>query len=150
MLIDFGIATVLDPPTTSNMKSTTVVGTIGYMAPEQLEGKPTVASDIYALGVISYELVTGRLPFNPDSPFQLRELQRAGVRIKPRDLRPNLPEAAQAVILKAVSFAPRIAMRARRTSAEPLTLHSPAGQCVSPTFPVILFRWDHSCRLSLS
>jgi len=107
MLIDFGIATVLDPPTTSNMKSTTVVGTIGYMAPEQLEGKPTVASDIYALGVISYELVTGRLPFNPDSPFQLRELQRAGVRIKPRDLRPNLPEAAQAVILKAVSFAPQ-------------------------------------------
>jgi serine/threonine protein kinase len=106
-LIDFGIATVLDPPTPSNMKSTTVVGTIGYMAPEQLEGKPTVASDIYALGVISYELVTGRLPFNPDSPFQLRELQQAGVRIKPCDLRPNLPQAAQAVILKAVSFAPR-------------------------------------------
>jgi len=106
-LIDFGIATVLDPPTPSNMKSTTVVGTIGYMAPEQLEGKPTVASDIYALGVISYEMVTGRRPFNPDSPYQLRELQQAGVRIKPCDLRPNLPEAAQAVILKAVSFAPQ-------------------------------------------
>ncbi len=106
-LIDFGIAIVLDPPMPSSTKSTTVVGTVGYMAPEQLEGKPTVASDIYALGVISYEMVTGRRPFNPDSPYQLRELQQAGVRVKPCDLRPNLPQAAQAVILKAVSFAPQ-------------------------------------------
>ncbi len=105
-LIDFGIATVLDRQMRPNMKSTVVAGTIDYMAPEQLEGKPTVASDIYALGVISYEMVTGRRPFNPDSPYQLRDLQRAGVRIKPCDLRPNLPQAAQAVILKALSFAP--------------------------------------------
>ncbi len=106
-LIDFGIATVLDPQMRSNLKSTVVAGTIDYMAPEQLEGKPTVASDIYALGVISYEMVTGRRPFSPDSPYQLRDLQRAGIRIKPCDLRPSLPEAAQAVILKALSFAPQ-------------------------------------------
>ena len=59
-LIDFGIATVLDPPLRSTMESTRVAGTIGYMAPEQLEGKPTAASDVYALGVISCEMVTGR------------------------------------------------------------------------------------------
>jgi serine/threonine protein kinase/Tfp pilus assembly protein PilF len=113
-LIDFGIATVLDAPMRSSIKSTRVAGTIDYMAPEQFEGRPTVASDIYALGVISYEMVTGRRPFNPDHPHQLRDLQQAGVRIKPCDLRPGLPKAAQAVILRALSFA----SQARYASAQ--------------------------------
>jgi len=60
--LDVAIATVLDPPRRSNMKSTRVAGTIGYTAPEQLEGRPSAASDIYALGLISYEMVTGRRP----------------------------------------------------------------------------------------
>lgn len=60
--LDVGIATVLDPPSRSNMKSTMVAGTIGYMAPERLEGRPTAASDIYVLGLISCEMVTGRRP----------------------------------------------------------------------------------------
>jgi serine/threonine-protein kinase len=106
-LIDFGIATVIDELTPAGIKTTTVAGTALYMAPEQLEGKPEAASDIYALGVVAYELVTGQLPFNPDSPYQLLEMQRAGVRVKPRELRPSLPESAQEAILKALSFAPQ-------------------------------------------
>jgi serine/threonine protein kinase len=105
-LIDFGIATVLDTAEAGSGRITQVVGTRDYMSPEQLQGRPSHASDIYALGVIAYEMLTGRRPFNPETAAQLLELQRGGVKIMPCDLRPSLPRAAQAVILKSLSFAP--------------------------------------------
>jgi serine/threonine protein kinase len=108
-VIDFGIATVkesLDEKT----KTTVLAGSVRYMAPEQILGKPTRATDIYALGIIAYEMITGRTPFNPDlnhplaSMQQLMEMQRAGVRVMPKDLRPSLPERAQEVILRALEY----------------------------------------------
>src|SRR5262249_43974139 len=86
--------------------TTEVIGTRSYVAPEQLNGKPVPASDIYALGVIAYEMITGMRPFNHELIIPLYELQRAGVKIKPRDLCPSLPEEAQSLILKALSFDP--------------------------------------------
>jgi predicted ATPase/serine/threonine protein kinase len=105
-IIDFGIASVKNSQVATYKETTAIAGTIGYMAPEQLMGKPSASSDIYALGVISYEMLTGRRPFNPDSPYQLLEMQRAGVKVKPVDLRPSLEEAAQHIILKSLSFDP--------------------------------------------
>jgi tRNA A-37 threonylcarbamoyl transferase component Bud32 len=106
-IIDFGIAKVKDsviaPSTSLNLSP----GTVAYMAPEQLNGRPiTAATDIFALGAITYEMVTGRKPFNPETGFELLQMQQAGVRVKPADLRPSLPIKAQEVILKALSFAP--------------------------------------------
>jgi serine/threonine protein kinase len=106
-IIDFGIATVHDMADAADNHTTEVVGTRSYMAPEQLRGKPVAASDIYALGVIFYEMATGQRPFNSESILHLYEMQRVGVKLKPRELRPSLPEAAQTVILKALSFAPQ-------------------------------------------
>lgn len=103
-LIDFGVATVKDSKVAADRATTMVAGTVGYMAPEQLIGKPSAASDVYALGVIAYEMVTGRRPFNPESPYELLILQREGVRVKPSDLRRSLPEEAEKVILRALAF----------------------------------------------
>jgi serine/threonine protein kinase len=104
-VIDFGIAKIKDSLVAPETVTAQTVGTILYMAPEQLSAKPvSAASDIYALGVIAHELLTGRRPFNPDSAFQLLEMQRAGLRVQPVDLRPSLSAAAQGVILKALAF----------------------------------------------
>lgn len=108
VLVDFGIAKVKDSvvaPTTATGES---AGTLMYMSPEQLRGEDiTGASDIYSMGVIAYEMVTGRRPYKATSPPQLLKLQSKGVRIKPIDLRENLSAKAQTIILRALSFEPK-------------------------------------------
>ena len=104
-IIDFGIAKLKDSMVGPSTVTGTTAGTVSYMAPEQLSGRPvSAAMDIYAMGAIAYELVTGRKPFNPETGFELLDLQRAGVRVKPADLRPSLSEAACQAILRALSF----------------------------------------------
>jgi hypothetical protein len=103
VIIDFGIATVLDsevPPSAATM----VAGSRYYIAPEQLEGKPEAASDIYALGEIAFEMVTGSRPFRAGPAVDLYQQQRHGPEQNPCALRSDLPPAAGAVILKALSF----------------------------------------------
>jgi serine/threonine protein kinase len=107
-IIDFGVAKVKNSVISLSSAGDQAVGTAAYMSPEQLSaGTVSPASDVYCFAVIAYEILTGRRPNNPDSAFQLLELQRSGVRIKPRDLRPNLSPEAEAIILKALSFAPK-------------------------------------------
>ena len=104
-LIDFGISSVKDAP--GGETGTRAAGTPPYMAPEQLEGRVSQASDIWAMGVIAYELVTGRKPFLAENVIQLRDLQRAGPSIRPSLLRPSLPVSAEHLILRALSFRPQ-------------------------------------------
>jgi len=107
-IIDFGIAKLKDSIVAPSTVTGATAGTVSYMAPEQLSGRPvSAAMDIYAMGAIAYELVTGRKPFNPETGFELLEMQRAGVRVKPSDLRPSLPEDACQLILRALSFDPK-------------------------------------------
>jgi len=109
VLVDFGIATVSEPGQ-GEPQPTRVAGSYSYMAPEQMSGTPSAASDIYSLGVIAYEMVTGVRPFKlsaSDPPMQLWFQQKEGAKTKPTSLRPDLPEAAETLILKALSFQPQ-------------------------------------------
>ncbi len=106
-VIDFGVAKVKNSLVSLSTGGDRAVGTIAYMSPEQLSAQPlTPASDVFSFAVMAYEMVTGRRPANPESIFQLLEAHRAGVRVRPIDLRPSLPEAAEKIILRALSFAP--------------------------------------------
>jgi serine/threonine protein kinase len=104
-IIDFGIAKLKDSVIAPSTMTGATAGTVAYMAPEQLSGRPvSAATDIFAMGAIAYELVTGRKPFNPETGFELLEMQRGGVRVKPKDLRPSVSEAASDLILRSLSF----------------------------------------------
>lgn len=111
-IIDFGIAKIKDSMVAASTSTGLFIGTPFYMSPEQLnpqrpyERNAAGASDIYAFGVIAYEMVTGRRPFNAETPVQMAALQKEGVKVLPCDLRPALPEAAQRAILKALSYHP--------------------------------------------
>ena len=107
-IIDFGIAKLKDSMIAPSTATGATAGTVSYMAPEQLSGRPvTAATDIFALGAIAHEIVTGRRPFNPETGFELLEMQRGGVRVKPADLRPSISQEASQIILRALSFDPK-------------------------------------------
>lgn len=107
-VIDFGIAKVKDSQVAPSTIENVAFGTIAYMSPEQVRGDDlTAASDVFSMAVVAYEMITGRRPFDPKGGPHLLELQKARVRVKPVDLRPELPLEAQAVLLRALSFEPK-------------------------------------------
>src|SRR5271168_4760629 len=76
------------------------------MAPEQSIGQPTALTDIYAMGLIAYEMVTGRRPFPAENAIHMITLQQLPVRVKPSDLRPSVPAAAEQLILQSLDCDP--------------------------------------------
>lgn len=111
-LIDFGIAKVENPQSADATQNPVVIGSPAYMAPEQIESREaSPSSDIYSLGVLAYEMLTGQRPFAVDTRAlswmtELVSRQRAGVSTKPKSLRPDLPKAAQTEILRALEYVP--------------------------------------------
>jgi serine/threonine protein kinase len=106
VIIDFGVATVTEV-LRSDSVTTRIAGSYPYMAPEQHLGHPELASDTYSLGVIAYEAVTGRRPFDEESAAAVFASQRQGIKIKPRTLRHDLPQDAEAAVLKALAYDPK-------------------------------------------
>jgi len=105
VLNDFGVARMLDA--TAITESGSTPGTPAYMSPEQGQGEPGDArSDVYALGVLLYQLCTGQVPFDADTPYAIILKHITAPLPPPRTLRPDLPEAVERVILKAMAKDP--------------------------------------------
>lgn len=102
---DFGIARATGD---GQMTETgAILGTALYLSPEQATGEPvTPASDLYSVGVMMYEMATGRPPFNGDNAIALGMMHVHRTPPPPRGLVPGLPEGLEAVILKALSKSP--------------------------------------------
>ena len=90
-LTDFGIARVLSIDQRVTMSSGVVMGTVHYMAPEQFEGHAHKPSDVYAIGVLYYQLVTGKLPFEGPTAFVVRDKQMSEIPPAPHELNPKSP-----------------------------------------------------------
>jgi serine/threonine protein kinase len=108
-LTDFSISKVIEGTQTTLTGTGLTIGTPAYMPPEQgRQGEqPTPSADIYSLGVLLYEMVTGRLPFPGSDPIDVLHGHRHDQPPPPRRFRPDLPAAAEAAILKALEKQPQ-------------------------------------------
>ena len=107
-LADFGLAKILDFDG-GLTRTEAILGTPSYMSPEQAEGRHADVgggADIYALGAIFYELLTGRPPFRAPTLLQTLELVRSEEPVAPSRLQPGLPRDAETVCLKCLEKSP--------------------------------------------
>lgn len=105
VLSDFGIAQMSDA--SLSLTGSGLIGTPSYMSPEQCRGKEiSGASDQYSLAVVLYEMVTGRTPFDADTPMALMLNHLNDPIPNPRDINKNVPEEVEEVLLKALSKNP--------------------------------------------
>src|SRR6516162_8294961 len=107
-ITDFGLAQPIEGRKTLT-HSGFLVGTPGYMAPEQASGKRVLVgptTDIYALGVMLYELLTGQLPFQGDSTLEVLRAVANDEPVRPRRLWPGLPRDLEAITLHCLEKEP--------------------------------------------
>ncbi len=105
MLSDFGVAKILESEETTTLTGTGIgVGTPEYMAPEQWMGNVTPQSDLYSLGVVFYEMVTGHKPYAADTPAAILLKQATEPLPRPTKFVPDLPEAIEKILIKALAL----------------------------------------------
>ncbi len=102
---DFGIAKL--PNSVTEQKDEKAVGTVYYISPEQACGKETdYYSDIYSVGIMFYEAVTGTLPFTAETPMEVAMMQVNDDPVHPRDIVLDVPVGVSQIILKAMEKSP--------------------------------------------
>src|SRR5437660_1369193 len=101
---DFGIAR---SGASQMTEAGSIVGTAQYLSPEQARGAPVdPRSDIYSLGIVLYEMLTGKVPFSGDTPVEIAMKHLSQVPEPPSKLRPNIPHDLDAVVMRALAKDP--------------------------------------------
>ena len=127
-LTDFGIARIASD--TAFTASGAFLGTPSYMAPEQAMGKTVTRScDIYSLGIVLYELATGQVPYEADTPFAVIQQHVSAPLPMPRELRPDMPERLEQVILRALSKEPEDRFPSVKD------MHDAVEEAITPSLP---------------
>jgi len=112
-LTDFGIASVYKDINAERLTTTGMtLGTVQYYAPEQAQGEiVTPAADVYALGVVMYEMLTGRTPFDGDTPVAVAMQHIQDAPTPPSQLNPSIPAALEEIILHCLEKVPEMRFR---------------------------------------
>ncbi len=106
-VMDFGIAKLPNAETVT--MSDKAIGTVYYISPEQASGEAIDArSDLYSLGAVMYEMATGRLPFDADSPVTVALKQLNDKAVPPRTINPKIPQGLEQIITKAMEKDPSV------------------------------------------
>ena len=117
---DFGTSRLLE-----KSHATTVIGSPPYMAPEQFQGRAVLASDIYSVGVILYQMLTGTLPYFSPNPAQIERLVAQGRCTPPKLRNTQIPREISDIVMKAIAprsrALPARLARSSRTSPPPPT-----------------------------
>jgi eukaryotic-like serine/threonine-protein kinase len=136
LVMDFGIARLISGPETAPQTSA-VLGTASYLSPEQAQGQSVDArTDIYALGVVLYEMLAGRPPFTGDSPMAIAYKQVNATPEAPSSVNPDVPPELDAVVMRALSKNPANRYQTGQEFADDLERARTGGQVMAtPLLP---------------
>ncbi len=99
---DFGIARIASA--SQHTMTAEAIGSVHYISPEQAKGSHVdCRTDVYSAGVVLYEMLTGRLPFEGENPVNVAIQHISSIPIQPRDLNPDIPEALEAITMRAMA-----------------------------------------------
>ncbi len=121
-LTDFGIASVYKDINAERLTTTGMtLGTVQYYAPEQAQGEiVSPAADVYALGIVMYEMLTGRTPFDGDTPVAVAMQHIQDAPIPPTQYNPNIPQVLEDIIMRCLEKVPEMRFRDGSTLARAL------------------------------
>jgi serine/threonine-protein kinase len=127
--MDFGIARA----GTSQMTETgSIIGTAQYLSPEQAKGAPVgPASDIYSVGIVLYEMLTGSVPFTGDTPLEIAMKHLSAIPEPPSEQRPEVPHELDSVVLRALAKRPEDRYQTAEAMDADLA-RAARGQAVAP------------------